>query len=769
MKNGILTGKIRAFPKTRLVLGKALSEIVLKPNFSPKSKVAFPKLKFWKSLILFLICVLLPSFMAEAQDAALGTENAAQPNWGPRGTGRDAMYAREEFRLGVQAYNRFSFNAAITSFEQALFYLPTEPLILDWLGRSYYRSGLEEIALRQWQAAVLGYGETAPESLILRSRIETVRNRRSVLTRVDEDSRYVEAGRYLGRYDNVVSWRQPTAVLPLEDGTAWVVAYGSNEIIRIDPNGLIRQRRRGPLNGFDRPYDLIRGQDGRLFLSEFRGGRISVLDSDGNWLYYIGSKGLGDGQLVGPQNLALDEEGYLYVVDYGNRRICKFDPSGDFIMSFAGRNTIGRNAAANPAGSAPGASGDTFPGLLSPTGIAAGNGRIFVAESSSGRIFSFDRNGQYLGTVIGEGLKQPESLRLFPDGRLLTADTNRVLLVDADSALVSELGLAGSPRIRITGAEADRNGNILAVNFNADEVLVLTPIDEMASGLFVQVDRVISDNFPLVTVEIQVQDRKRRPIVGLDARNFLLSEEGRAVSGQNFLYAGYRSSETDLSVLLERSPAALAFQDDFAAAVRDINTSGSRLVSLISAGEQPFPERLSLTDAAGNPEPVSASSLAAAARGVPSSYTARWRFDLGLRLAATELLSGAKKRAVVYVGTGQLGELAFDSYGLSELAAYLANNGIVFYAVILGANQAAGQDIQYLCNQSGGAVMPLYRPEGIVPILDELKLTSSGSYIFNYRSMLSTDFGRSYLPVEAEVYLMNRSGRDRTGYFPPIE
>jgi DNA-binding beta-propeller fold protein YncE len=536
------------------------------------------------------------------------------------------------------------------------------------------------------------------------------------------------------------------------------VAYGSNEIIRIDPNGLIRQRRRGPINGFDRPYDLVRGEDGRLFLSEFRGGRISVLDSDGQWLYYIGSRGLGDGQLMGPQNLALDEEGYLYVVDYGNRRIVKFDPAGDFIMAFGGRNTIGEISA----------SGDTFPGFLSPTGIAAGNGRIFVAESSSGSIFSFDHNGQFLGVVIGEGLRQPESLRFFSDGRLLTADTNRILLVDVDSALVSELGLAGNPRVRITGAEADRNGNILAVNFNADEVLVMTPIDEMASGLFVQIDRVISDNFPLVTVEIQVQDRKRRPVVGLDARNFLLSEEGRAVTEQNFLYAGYRSSQTELAVLLERSPSAQAFQDDFAAAVRDINASGSRMVSLVSAGEQPFSERLSGSDAAGNPLPVSASSLAAAARGTPASYTARWRFDLGLRLAATGLLSGAKKRAVVYVGTGQPGELAFEQYGLSELAAYMANNGIVFYAVIVGPNQA-GADIQYLCNQSGGAVMPLYRNEGIAPILNELALTPSGSYTFNYRSMLPTDFGRAYLPIEAEAYLMNRSGRDRTGYFPPVE
>jgi hypothetical protein len=65
--------------------------------------------------------------------------------------------------------------------------------------------------------------------------------------------------------------------------------------------------------------------------------------------------------------------------------------------------------------------------------------------------------------------------------------------------------------------------------------------------------------------------------------------------------------------------------------------------------------------------------------------------------------------------------------------------------------------------------MPLYRPEGVGPVLEGLELTSSGSYILSYRSQLPTDFGKAYLPIEAEVYLMDRSGRDSTGYFPPME
>jgi DNA-binding beta-propeller fold protein YncE len=668
--------------------------------------------------------LLVCSFSLEAQQAENGID-------------QNALYAKEEFRLGVQAYNRFSFNEAILSFERALSFRSGDPLLLDWLGRAYYRSGLEETALRQWRSAVAGYSPASGEALLLGSRIETVRNRRSLLSMVEDGVRYVEAGRYPGRADELIYYRHPTAVLPLEDGTAWIVAYGSNELVRIDVNGIIRQRQRGPLNGFDRPYDLVRGKDGRLFLSEFRGGRVSVLNSNGDWQFYIGSKGQGQGMFVGPQNLAVDEAGYLYVVDYGNRRISKFDPEGAFILSFGAK--------------VPG-----FPGFLSPTGIAARDGRIYVADNVAKQIYMFDGNGMYLGILVREGLTGPESLRFLEDGRLLGADTNRIIVIDVNSAVIREIGIAGNAKVRIVGAEMDRNGNVLTANFQGDEVAVMTRFTDMASGMFVQIDRVITEQFPLVTVEVSVEDRLRRPIVGLEGRNFLLSEEGRAVIEQNFLGAGYRAASADIAVLMERSDQTRGLQDNLITAMRDIkeNFSGS-IVSVISAGEQPVKE------------PVGA-GISLVARGTPSAYTPRWRFDLGLRLAATDLLPGEKKRAVVFVGSGTLGAFAFEQYSLAELGAYLANNGIVFHAVMVGG-APADEKIQYLCSQTGGQVMSLYRPEGVGQVIRDMVSHPSGSYILSYRSQLPTDFGRAYLPVEVEVYLMERSGRDGTGYFPPLE
>jgi DNA-binding beta-propeller fold protein YncE len=657
------------------------------------------------------------------------------------GTGAAALDAAKEFRLGVHAYNRFSYNEAILSFERSLAFSPAQAIILEWLGRSYYRSGLEENALSQWRYAMDIYGRSTEEGMQLASRVETVTNRRSLLPVAHDNVRYVQSGRYPGRSGEVVLYRQPTSILNASDGSAWVVAYGSNEIVRIDVNGIIRERRRGPFNGFDRPYDIARGVDGRLYVSEYRGGRVSILDSRGNWLAYVGSRGLGAGQFIGPQNLTIDEDGYLYVVDYGNRRISKFDPDGVFIISFALKSA-------------------GFPGLLSPTGIAAGNGKIYAADSAAKAIYMFDPNGNYLGRLAAEGLKGPESLRFLSNGMMLAADANRILLIEPESAIVRELGLAGNDKVRITCAEMDGNGNVLAANFAEGEVSILTRFDDLASGLFVQIRNVFADQFPAVTVQFTVEDRMRRPILGLDANNFLLTEGGTPVAQQVFLVPGSRYAGADISILVERSPKTADLRDNLGAAARDINSAlrqigNSKVVSVVSAGTQPRREQHAV-------------SLENAVRGTADQFNARWRFDLGLRLAATDLLSAAPKRSVVYVGSGDIGEFALEQYSLSEMANYLANNGIVFNAVIVGGGQITA-GIEYLCAETGGRAMHLYRPQGIGELIRSIADIPSPLYSLSFTSGLPTDFGRAWLPLEVEVHLMERSGRDSVGYFSPLE
>jgi len=141
--------------------------------------------------------------------------------------------------------------------------------------------------------------------------------------------------------------------------------------------------------------------------------------------------------------------------------------------------------------------------------------------------------------------------------------------------------------------------------------------------------------------------------------------------------------------------------------------------------------------------------------------------SIGLRLAASDLLTQGKKRGVVFIGSGQLGQKAFTRYGLTELADYLANNGIKFYAVMVG-NGPVDKELTYLCKQTGGQVLSVYRNEGIGAVLKELRTEPSGTYALRYHSLLPTDFGRAYLPVERGGVPSEPFRSRRYGIFPSI-
>jgi hypothetical protein len=215
-------------------------------------------------------------------------------------------------------------------------------------------------------------------------------------------------------------------------------------------------------------------------------------------------------------------------------------------------------------------------------------------------------------------------------------------------------------------------------------------------------------------------------------------------------------------LLTERSGETRAMKDELAAAFRDIynaaRTTGVNIVDIVSAGANPERERFSLDAPA---------SFTTAARGRDESYSPRWRFDTALRLAADELLPLSKKRAVVFVTSGGIGGEAFGQYTISEAAAFLKTSDIGFYAVVVGQNPVS-DEIAYLVRVTGGGVTRLYAPEGLGGLVQSVTARSSGSYLLRYRSQLPTDFGRAFLPIEAEVYLLERSGRDRVGYFAPL-
>lgn len=671
----------------------------------------------------------------------------------PQAIDMDAARAQEEFRWGVDAYHAARFNDAIVAFNRALALRPEDHTIREWLGRAYFRSGFEDAAVSEWEIIL----ENNAGGAYLRSRVDTIRYRRGILPFQDDPLLFSRSRIIRGETDDGPRFHRPTGIAVEPNGDIFLVSLGNQEVLRITPNGRVRRILRGGLQGLNRPFDAEWHGD-KLYVTEFAANRIAVLDEQGNRVRHIGERGLGEGQLLGPQYLAIRDD-RVYVADWGGRRVSVFSLDGEFILSF-GRETR------------------DFPGLIRPTGVAvSGDGRVYVAEHDrrGPALVVFDRAGNFLERLVlplGEDdVPQNsvlpvvvEGLSWYEEGLLLITAGIRTLLYDLENRSIVTV-IEDAERSRVGAAARDANGRVVVSDVDTSELGIFEPEGTLYSGLDIQIERVLSSRFPEVALLVSVQDRNGRPLVGLSRENFIISEQGLPQAQFRIESAGQFVRELDVSVVVQPG-SGTTYREDAAQAVSDIATllPGGEALHLYTAGREPA---LVLRRPATSER--FAERTLEALRAVDHDFARdAVPLDRALRLAATPLLDRGLRRHMVMIGDGRVTDSAFEEYGIQEVAAYLVNNDIRLHYVLL-EQRTPDAEIRFLVNETGGEIRFLYEPEGLSPMVERFLTYPSGRYWLSYVSGTFPDFGRAYLVLSAEVNLFVRSGRDELGFFPPPE
>ncbi len=200
------------------------------------------------------------------------------------------MRSEQQFRGGVQAYHRGFYGDSIVSLEKALSFKPSNALAQAWLGRALWKSGFEQEAVRSWERlenAGLGGG-------VIRDWIQTVKLRTGTARETPRIPRLAVSAELDGNLRGEYPLRRPTSVRPRADGSFYVAAFGSNEIVLMDANFRVRESLRGGLGGWDKPYDVLETADGTLFVSEYGGNRITKCNARGERLKSFGRTGRGE-------------------------------------------------------------------------------------------------------------------------------------------------------------------------------------------------------------------------------------------------------------------------------------------------------------------------------------------------------------------------------------------------------------------------------------------------------------------------------------------
>ncbi len=127
---------------------------------------------------------------------------------------------------------------------------------------------------------------------------------------------------------------------------------------------------------FNSPKGIAVSQDGYVYVADYNNNRIQKFDSSGNFLLKWGSNGTDDGQFNKPNDVAVDSANNVYVADRFNHRIQKFDSNGIFLLKW-------------------GSQGSANDQLYYPRKIITyPGGNVYVGDSST-RVRKFGNGGEY--------------------------------------------------------------------------------------------------------------------------------------------------------------------------------------------------------------------------------------------------------------------------------------------------------------------------------------------------------------------------------------
>lgn len=190
------------------------------------------------------------------------------------------------------------------------------------------------------------------------------------------------------------------------------------------------------LNG---PRGIAIGPNGEIYIADTFNSRIVKVDAAGKLLATWGSR-TPDGQtpsapgtFVEPWDVAVDNEGNVFVADTWNHRVQKFDANGVFLLEWgiAGVSSEGSDR------------------LWGPRSIAINpDGRVFVTDTGNKRVVVFASNGEFLSEfgTQGEGrLNEPVGIAIGPDNLVYVADTwnLRVAVFTAEGQFVASWPVQG--------------------------------------------------------------------------------------------------------------------------------------------------------------------------------------------------------------------------------------------------------------------------------------------------------------------------------------
>ena len=199
------------------------------------------------------------------------------------------------------------------------------------------------------------------------------------------------------------------------------------------------------------PVDVAVDKNGFVYVVDSGNYRIQKFTSDGKFVTQWGSLGDGNGQFRAPAGIAVDKNGYVYVTDTENNCVQKFTSDGVFVKKW-GRKGSGKGE---------------FNG---PQGIDVDeDGFVYVADNENNRIQKFTSDGEFVASWSKDPLWYPTDVAADPENEVLYVAAYYIYKFSTAGKLLDTI-----ENVRPQRCAVDHEGNVYASDFIHGYITKLT-------------------------------------------------------------------------------------------------------------------------------------------------------------------------------------------------------------------------------------------------------------------------------------------------------
>ncbi len=225
---------------------------------------------------------------------------------------------------------------------------------------------------------------------------------------------------------------QPQAIAIDPEGYVYIVDTGNSRIVKFNYKGEYVFALGGfgwETEQFDRPRDISARTGLEVFIADFNNERIERYDKKLNYIssFYSEETFLSNFQFGFPSGIDVSSQGELFICDNENNRVLKLNTLGEPAVSFGDFNW-GDGQLEHPAKVE-----------ISPDNL------VYVSDQSANHIVVFDYFGNYVSKFGSGLLNNPDGLT-WSQNRLFVADSgnNRLAVFDKKHRLIYAWGDEGS-------------------------------------------------------------------------------------------------------------------------------------------------------------------------------------------------------------------------------------------------------------------------------------------------------------------------------------